>query len=469
MATKPFFCEECSTRNTPDSKYCKECGASLHAAYQTLALSDHDRIDDPTDQERLTQFLDMAFWHNEAGNTDAAVRACKAALALNANSTTALSLLGSLCERQGDNAQAIGYFERVLALNPDSAADRVKLTQLQEGIHVAPVRASPVYRWLPFAFGTAGFSQMALAMRARWAELQRPEMPVLPPRSRWALASGVAAILVLTIGLFLVKPSSPGVSAEAATAPQPVAHSAFGGAQAPPPTPTASVPPIVNLPARPGTPLAPMPSVVASVPPTADPFAGETPIPMTSGPVFGRPRARSGTRRVTSSDGLRALPPLVAVPSADNGPLPPAPVIIEPNAPMPPDSDIARHTVVVHRLGGLSEFTPPGAVSASDNGDGGSVDTTPEPQSHIQITVDPGPSGDASNAPASSSGGSSGEADQQSAFALQQQGRFRQAAALYSRAIAAYQSELASGQDVDAAQRGLQACQTGLLICRQSQ
>ena len=146
MAKKPFFCDDCGTRNTPDSKYCKECGAQIHVAYQTLALSDHDHVDDAVQQERLAQFLDMAFWHTEAGNTDAAVRACRRRPGDQPNSTTAHSLLGSLYEKKGDDARAVEHFERVLALNPDSEADRAKLAAAPRGRPRPSVRPSPVYR-----------------------------------------------------------------------------------------------------------------------------------------------------------------------------------------------------------------------------------------------------------------------------------------------------------------------------------
>jgi tetratricopeptide (TPR) repeat protein len=468
MATKPFFCDECGTRNTHDSKYCKECGAMLSVSYQTLALQEHDRIDDPTDQERLTQFLDMAFWHNEAGNIDAAVRACRAALAINPNSTTGLSLLGSLCERQGDNEQAIIHFERVLALNPESGADQVKLAQLKEGIHVKPIRASPVYRWLPFALGSARFSDFSMGMRERWTNLRRPEMSLPPARMTYALAGGVAFVVI--VGAFLLSKPSPSIPANAEANVPSVAHSAYGGASASTRSALPVIPPLITLPARPGTPLASPPFQTASVP-SADPFAGEAPVPMTSS----LPHDYRLDRTPAATSGhLHALPPLVAVPDAGNGPLPPAPISVEPNAPIAPDSNMARHTIVVHRLNGLSEFAAPGVSSSNvaDNGasgQGDDQDNTPSPQSSIQISVDPATGGNTQGNSSASNNGASGEDDQQSAFALQQQGHYRQAAALYAKAIGAYQAQVASGQNVDAAQRGLQACQTGLQICRQSQ
>ena len=226
MATKFHFCDDCGTRNTADSKFCKECGKKTHVLYQTLTLSADDQVEDTVQQERLTQFLDMAFWHTEAGNTDAAVRACNAALAIHPHSTTAHSLLGSLYEKKGDDAQAIEHFEQVLALNPNSEADRAKLEQIRNGIHSQPVRPSPLYHWLPPA--------LAHFRVADWAEkisrMPPPDMTVMPTRPNPALAAGAVAVLVLACGLFMIKPP-PQAAATAppvgAINPNALARSAF--------------------------------------------------------------------------------------------------------------------------------------------------------------------------------------------------------------------------------------------------
>ena len=97
-----MYCHECGTGNTVDSKYCKECGTKINEGFRTMMLSVQDLAQGQSDEtlDRLTRLLDMAFWHNEAGNVAAAITAGEAALAINPNSTTAHSLLGSLYEKK---------------------------------------------------------------------------------------------------------------------------------------------------------------------------------------------------------------------------------------------------------------------------------------------------------------------------------------------------------------------------------
>lgn len=490
MAKKPFFCDDCGTRNTPDSKYCKECGAPIHVAYQTQALTEYDRIDDPTDQERLTQFLDMAFWHNEAGNLDAAVRACNAALAINPNSTTAHSLLGSLYERQGNDAQAIEHFEQVLALNPDSPADRLKLVQLQEGLHIPPVRPSPVYRWLPPVLGTAPFSELAQSWRERWAELRSTERAPLAPKNPSLVVACAAALAVLTGAMFLLRPAAPHQTATSTVAAVvPAKRSAFGSAAAPVPYVSNPLPAPVVLPSLPGTPLNTRPSAIAAVP-SHDPFSGTVPTQLTGSAMrVGAPHPVRSEGQSLAAGRLHPLPPLIAVPAAGSGPLPPASVSVPPalqasaapasQAAFAPNADFARHTVVVTHLGDAS--APADGESMSGGlSNGGASDQSSETAgpSRVQITVDPSPDSNSSTSAGSNSGSvpssaasgssASGEGFQQSAFTLQQQGDYQHAAAAYTQAIHAFQTQIAAGEDRTAAKRGLQACQTGLQICQQN-
>ena len=479
MAKKPFFCDDCGTRNTPDSKYCKECGAQIHVAYQTLALSDHDRVDDAVQQDRLAQFLDMAFWHTEAGNTDAALRACDAALAINPDSTTAHSLLGSLYEKKGEDALAIEHFERVLALNPDSEADRAKLAQLREGVHAPPVRPSPVYRWLPPVFATARFSSLAEKIGDRVAELRRPELTVLPTRPTPALAACAAAILVLAAGLFMIKPS-PQAGAAASSAslhPSGVNRSAFGGASGPGPgTAPYSMPaPVVLMPPQSGASLLSPPPSVAARAPRPDPFYQTSSLGRPAVPdvpsAGGRRATRASHGRASGRGGLHALPPLslVAVPSADRGPLAPAPVTVPASiqASSSPYANVPQHTVVVQRLNGTpSEFRTAGnRPTEADN----TNNSPPASPPHIEITIDRGSDDGNSGGGSAVDNSPAGETFQQTAFALQQQGDYSHARVTYEKAVHAYQAQIASGRDPEAARRGLEACQTGLQICRQGQ
>ena len=479
MSKNLLHCDDCGTRNTPDSKYCKECGGKLQAAFQTVSMSAHDQVEDALLQERLTQFLDMAFWHTQAGNVDAAVRACNSALAIQPNSTTAHSLLGSLYEKKGDDVQAIGHFECVLALNPDSDADRAKLEQLRDGIHAPALPSAPLLRRTPSWL--ARLRETSLA--EKFADMRRPDLTVLPARPTPALIAGALAVMVLACSLFMIKPAPPAAATSHPPSAVPsggIAPSAFATASANENNPSVGsanpLPaPIVLLPSHPGTPLLPPGSEVHAfnTAPRTDPFVGSIASMRSEMPVGEviRPSARTAHARPTgraTRGGLHSLPPLslVAVTPAQEGPLPPAPVHVPASvqAAVSPYVGVARHTVVVQHFNGTpSEFSPSGArIAAATGGD----NSAPPAPAHIEITIDRGSDS------AGGAGGDNtppGETYQQTAFALQQQGDYGRARATYEKAVHAYQSQIDAGRDPESARRGLEACQTGLQICRQSQ
>ena len=272
-----MYCHECGTANTVDSKYCKECGAKINDGYRTMMLSVQDL---PVGQgeaelDKLTRLLDMAFWHNEAGNRDAAITASEAALAINPNSTTAHSLLGTLYEKRGDDARAIEHFEAVLALNPDSAADAAKLDQLRRGVHVKAVMPPAAYVWLP-----PGLVRLAPQVMQTWGTLVAQQKEGTPLSRRPFYAAGAATLLVLVSGLLLLRPWA---RADAVTVVPPitvaslpppaasVSQSAFASGLTPAPV---SSPPVIMRPV-PSTGGASYLPVYPSPPLTAhDPFAG---------------------------------------------------------------------------------------------------------------------------------------------------------------------------------------------------
>ena len=461
-----MYCTDCGTTNTVDSKYCKECGEKINDGYRTMMLSVTDLPPGISEEatDALTRLLDMAFWHNEAGNVAAAITASEAALALNPNSTTAHSLLGTLYEKQRDDARAIEHFEAVLALNPDSAADRTKLEQLRRGVHVKAVAPPLAHQWVPPVIRTVG-----PRLQKVWAG--RAERPVTASIQRQPLvAAGVATAVILIGGLFAVRPWA---HAEApaparvlvAAAPPSVALSQSPFA-APPANPLPA--PVIMRP-----PVSPMnyarPAAPSSVVTTADPYAGGP----ASAPrvTYALPPvpARSPKRTAEALPRLRlaALPPIGSAANGAEG-LAPAPVTVPagllPAAPVRVASaaPVPQHTVVVNGLGG---GTPPVGMALS------------APSSHIRISVRSAPDTDTASAPAVSEasaniGGGGGErasSYQQRALSLQQSADYKGARQAYGRAIRAYQAQIAAGQDVEAAQRGLAACQTGLEICQQSQ
>lgn len=462
-----MHCHDCNTGNTVDSKYCKECGSKINEGYRTMMLSVQDLPLGQNDEtlDRLTRLLDMAFWHNEAGNIAAAITASEAALAINPNSTTAHSLLGSLYEKKGDDAQAINHFESVLALNPESAADAAKLDQIRRGVHIKAVTPPIAHQLVPPVLVKLGPT-----LRQKWAGLaeanaQRGSGEASGLQRRPLYAAGAVAAVVLLTGLGVARPWA-GAQMAANTlpaAPQAASLSrpAFISGVGLTPQIAAVPPPLILTPApSSGGASYPAPPAVAH-----DPFVGRVPAPPdVASPAWSLPpvpsRAVAARRRRQAG---RDLPPLrlAALPlvSSDGG-LAPAPVTLPPGAASPLASlpSVPQHTVVVSSLAGGMGSSPAQA----------------EAPSHIRITIHQVSDADTADAPIASSGGQSdgsvkAASYQENALSLQQGGEFKQARLAYQRAIRAYEAQIASGQDVETAQRGLAACQTGLQICQQSQ
>ena len=467
-----MYCQDCNTGNSVDSKYCKECGTKINSGYRTMMLSIQDLPPHQSDEntEKLTRLLDMAFWHNQAGNHDAAITACEAALALNPGSTTAHSLLGTLHEKTGDDAEAIKHFEAVLSLNPESPADAAKLDQLRRGVHVRATAPPIAHQWLPPVFLKMG-PQLGKRLSSLSASSLFATFIPIDPQRRPLYAAGAATVLVLAGGLLLARPWAQAeavktypIATPAAPSPVSVSQSAFGSQ-----TRTALVPPMVLTPSHANL------SEPAYIPPvitTRDPFAGRIPAPYSAPAGAGvalwslPPVPRSAARRGRGQE----LPPLrlAALPAVGSdvpGGIAPAPIVLLPGIAAsvltgPAVTPVPRHTVVVGSFNSLA--APSASPYQSDL------------SSHIRITVHQ--SHDSSTpaplAPASFSGsgdGGQGETYQQRALSLQEAGSYPQARQAYQSAIRSYQVQIAAGRDVETAQRGLAACQTGLQICQQSQ
>lgn len=120
-------CKVCQTHNGIDAKFCKSCGQALPEDAIQEALQRHEQMI----AEGYTLF--------NAGRTEDAILVATAAVEENSNSVNALSLLGMCYERTGQFAEALECFEKVLGQNPDSALDRMKVTQLRHSLtsHIA--------------------------------------------------------------------------------------------------------------------------------------------------------------------------------------------------------------------------------------------------------------------------------------------------------------------------------------------
>lgn len=119
-------CPKCG-RDSPDqARFCRFCGAAFGGA----AAGAPSPGPVATPEQRGQRLLEEAFRLSEEGRIVAAIQACEQALAVNPNSVSAHSLLGTLYERQGDRESAIREYEQVLTLSPESTVERRRLNEL---------------------------------------------------------------------------------------------------------------------------------------------------------------------------------------------------------------------------------------------------------------------------------------------------------------------------------------------------
>lgn len=146
VATADIVCPACGTNNTPDSKFCRQCGqllrpsASVSKNASPAPEDEEDALTSPQeiDARRARQLLDRAMQLSERGQLPAAILACRQAATLDSRAPVPFSMLGSLLERSGDVRGAVAAFERVLLLSPDSSLERDSLSRLRDRLDRAP-------------------------------------------------------------------------------------------------------------------------------------------------------------------------------------------------------------------------------------------------------------------------------------------------------------------------------------------
>lgn len=427
---------------------------------QTATLADD--IPEEHVNPQLQRLLEMAFWHNQAGNVPSAILACEAALMIDGDSTTALSLLGCLYEKQGELQKAIYAFERVVELNPDSEADQEKLDQIRRGVFTKAVTQPAEYRWMPPALVKI-FSDY--------------------PQSKVVVAVA-AGVLAFVVGLNVIKDRTP---APSELAQSPGVQTAPAPPQSVPVSqPSASAQQDGNAPNMAVTRTAVIPAINQPIDPASPQAAPVVGVPGAY-PVLNGPMVPGGHLRTIVGRGRRDVPPVDVAATADpNAPYSttvkpievPSDQVNSAAVQVAPRGDFPQHTIVI---GGDGSGPTPTPDQVSDPGQP-SETSAPPPASHIYIHVHneaPTPA-----APSYASGGSSNSdasgapavmrsnrgADMQSqALKLQQKGQYGSALHDYNVAISAYKQDIATGQAVDEAKRGIEACETGIQICQQSE
>lgn len=145
-------CPACGTQNTTDSKFCRHCGHLLRPLPGTSSdvkkaapvsaenADDDDNLTSPAeiDARRARQLLDRALLLSERGDLNAALLACRQAIALDHDHFESYALLGTLLERNGDLRGAMTAYERVLEIAPDNTLERDSLNRIKARLEKAP-------------------------------------------------------------------------------------------------------------------------------------------------------------------------------------------------------------------------------------------------------------------------------------------------------------------------------------------
>lgn len=115
-------CKACNTQNTDESRFCKMCGCELKPAGGAVQIKPEEIDSVLTDGYRLLA----------EGMVEEAEFIADSILEVEPESSSALALRAAIYEKQDRLEDAIECYEKVVALNPDSTLDRIKLMQLRK-------------------------------------------------------------------------------------------------------------------------------------------------------------------------------------------------------------------------------------------------------------------------------------------------------------------------------------------------
>jgi tetratricopeptide (TPR) repeat protein len=149
-----LICPKCQSKNSVDSKFCKSCGLSLP---EELSQQAHEEIESLL-QEGYKAFND--------GRVDEAKLIAQNVLESSPEHVSALSLKGMCLEREGALAESLEVFEKVVALNPDSTLDKIKVQQLRNSLTAQVLHTPEPNRKLALA---GAFAAVALVVASGFA------------------------------------------------------------------------------------------------------------------------------------------------------------------------------------------------------------------------------------------------------------------------------------------------------------
>lgn len=420
-----MFCTQCGAYNTDDSRFCHQCGHRLQPERKIPTLDESAfQLDSPEQQEKIQQLLDEALTHESEGRLHEAALACEGVLVLDPANTSAHSLLGLIYEKQGDLEKAVAEYEKVVALNPDSVADRAKLEELRRRLRMpAPKPPQEEPNQLPLLIG-----------------------------------------IFVTVGLFVLGLAAMNYQAR------------------PKPAPSTSQAPAVTQPA-PSTAYAPYNWYTPAAPGYTQPSMPQMPSVTPDTPSVTPPQERSaerteaGTR--TGRTPLPPLPPITVVPSqpantpasnnrSQGGASSTEPSaggsVVMPDVPLQPGAS-----------GQAPERQPVMEITVrpGTGGSGGVVAPPPpsmESEDLMRVAQQHQLAGRYREAIPLYQKALQGATDkgfiyQQIGLCYQRLGELDSARNAYQQAIAEYERQIAAGQNVERARRGLEAAKQGLAAC----
>jgi tetratricopeptide (TPR) repeat protein len=449
---KQMFCTSCGTKNGEEGNFCKHCGLRLDKpAHFRISEKDFERA--MPEEEQITQLLERAYRARKDGDRLGAIALCLEALVLRPTSTSCHSLLGQLYEQGGERDLAIEQYERVLALNPGSIADRVKLDELRGDVPsiVSESRTHP---------------HIVLADRGKGGNSLDYRVPAF-------VLAGVA--LMVLGGIFTMQMLTR-QNSNARTAAESVVHSnasnaivPSGASQGNSSSANSSLPQNQAL----GQSV-----VSAGNPPpyrSVSGIGGDQPIiiqsnPAPSGRGYSEPGYDPGPARLASSANFRPSPTTnsaqddnkdfggdkVRMPSGDGGKFSDEPVDAAPTGPTP-------HAIIkVNQAPIASQGSPSVTPAASTNSN---MRKNEEIANLLAQQGQYKPAGDAYLRALDGAGDETAYIYRQAAWCFEKAGEKVTAVNYYKQGMDAAQKLVSSGRELEIAKNLIRACQTGIKAC----
>lgn len=269
-------CPKCGTTNGKTNKFCRECGFKLEGLPEQDAQQPKAAVACAPDEVALGEELFEVWQYYSSGSLDTALAKAEKIIGCTPESASAHSILALIYEKKAEKQlasgdtetahenlkQAISQYERIIDLNPNSAADREKLASLR----LMLAGNGPV-GGVSDADKPRPGSRVGVRYASYIGAIRQVPVPIL---------AGIGTMVVLlVVGLVILLPSGGDEPVRAAKARQEPPSSRIspvstpGALQASPAAPTGSAPLKVYTFPQPAQQISP--AGTASVPPTPTP------------------------------------------------------------------------------------------------------------------------------------------------------------------------------------------------------